>query len=142
MGNELENLPHHHQQHQLHHHHHHQKHRREGRSRKRKWQQSLLRNHHNRQQRQAFGKSCSLEPSFFIQTEMGDYRFVEGGDLQVDSLFSFQVSQLKYFLDSAGIDYRDCYEKRELVSRLNSAQQNLSPHLRNELAQYLEVCRR
>ena len=62
-----------------------------------------------------------------------------GDDIPDEKL---SVSQLKYFLDSAGINYRDCYEKRELVSRLNSAQQNLSPHLRNELAQYLEVCRR
>ncbi len=48
------------------------------------------------------------------------------------------VAQLKYFLDSAGIDYRDCYEKRELVSRLHSAQSALSPHLQNELSKCLE----
>ena len=48
------------------------------------------------------------------------------------------VSQLKHFLDSAGIDYRDCYEKRELVSRLHSARHSLPPHLENELNKCLE----
>jgi len=31
--------------------------------------------------------------------------------------FPFQVSQLKALLDSAGIDFRDCFEKRELADR-------------------------
>ncbi|QDZ22477.1 peptidase [Chloropicon primus] len=46
---------------------------------------------------------------------------------------SLTVAQLKHFLDSAGIDYRDCYEKRELVDRLSSAEHSLSPHLRSDL---------
>ena len=46
---------------------------------------------------------------------------------------ALSVSQLKHFLDSAGIDYRDCYEKRELAERLHGARHSLTPSLRSEL---------
>ena len=46
---------------------------------------------------------------------------------------ALSVSQLKHFLDSAGIDYRDCYEKKELAERLHGARHSLTPSLRSEL---------
>ena len=51
-------------------------------------------------------------------------------DFSYDAL---SVSQLKHFLDSAGIDYRDCYEKKELAERLHGARHSLTPSLRSEL---------
>lgn len=53
------------------------------------------------------------------------------------SLESLKVSQLKQVLDSGGVDYRDCIEKRELVERLVEMQDYIPPAAQDLLQQYL-----
>lgn len=43
------------------------------------------------------------------------------------------MGQLKDFMDSASIDYRDCLEKRELVKRLEDHLNYLPLHLKVRL---------
>ena len=45
-------------------------------------------------------------------------RFTESAASASDSLEKLKVSQLQQLLDRAGVDYRDCLEKRELVQRI------------------------
>ena len=45
-------------------------------------------------------------------------RFTESAASASDPLEKLKVSQLQQLLDRAGVDYRDCLEKRELVQRI------------------------
>jgi len=48
-------------------------------------------------------------------------RFTESAASASDSLEKLKVSQLQQLLDRAGVDYRDCLEKKELVQRIQAA---------------------
>ena len=43
-------------------------------------------------------------------------------------LSDLSVGEIKALLSSANVDFRDCFEKRELVARLRSARDSLPPH--------------
>eukprot|EP00238_Polyblepharides_amylifera_P005533 CAMPEP_0196583526 /NCGR_PEP_ID=MMETSP1081-20130531/43884_1 /TAXON_ID=36882 /ORGANISM="Pyramimonas amylifera, Strain CCMP720" /LENGTH=531 /DNA_ID=CAMNT_0041904447 /DNA_START=65 /DNA_END=1660 /DNA_ORIENTATION=- len=46
---------------------------------------------------------------------------------------SLTVKELKQLLDEGGVDYQDCFEKSELVARLKTAKDTLSPKLQNRI---------
>jgi len=46
---------------------------------------------------------------------------------------SLTVSEIKQLLEAGGVDYRDCFEKRELVDRLVSARDKLPQNVKNQL---------
>lgn len=41
-----------------------------------------------------------------------------------------QIGEIHNLLDAANIDYRDCFERQELVARLQSAEGTLPPHVK------------
>ena len=45
-----------------------------------------------------------------------------------------QIGEIHTILDAAAIDYRDCFERQELLARLRSAEGSLPPHVQVRLA--------
>ena len=46
---------------------------------------------------------------------------------------SVQVSDIQRILDAAGVDYRDCFEREQLLQRLRDNETRLAGHLANQL---------
>eukprot|EP01025_Chloroclados_australasicus_P005825 TRINITY_DN11844_c1_g1_i1.p1 TRINITY_DN11844_c1_g1~~TRINITY_DN11844_c1_g1_i1.p1 ORF type:complete len:445 (-),score=44.69 TRINITY_DN11844_c1_g1_i1:360-1673(-) len=56
-----------------------------------------------------------------------------------DQLTRLSVIDLKNFLDASGVDYRDCFEKSELVERLMDSMSRVSPQQTSKLQQLVQA---